>query len=283
MKIATILVAHENSEVYRDTLESVRTYLSEDVMVLIDGFARDQFKNENVDKIEGFRHGKSSAPVRNMALGLMEAWNRYGESVNWYCYIEYDCLIGSRDVLNHLAMAQERGYWLLGNDLRKIEGSIPELEKLCGSSGIKPHYFLGCCLFFNSRFMSKMCKDGFLTRLLEYTNFFPSDFNLLSKDPTDKHFGTCSSRNGSEKKIVIHDPSEFIYPSLAIHYGGSVKELASWDQITGRWGGNYLFYPMRFTPDLCADDPFQKACIMHPIKEANSPIRAYHRSLRKFL
>lgn len=281
MKVATILAVHENSEVYRDTLDSVRKYLSKDIFVLIDGFAWNQFKEEKVDKIEGFRHGKPSAPVRNMALGLMEAWAKYGESVNWYCYIEYDCLVGSSEVLNHLAMADQRGFWLLGNDLRKMDGSMPELERLCGTQKIRLHSFLGCCLFFSSRFMLELSRNNLFGRILDYTNFFPAEFNVLSKDPMGEYFGNPRPKMGPERKIPVHDSSEFIYPSLAVHYGGSIEELAHWNQSLGSWGGNYMFYPMRFTPELSAEDPFQKACIMHPIKHAGSPIRAYHKSLRE--
>lgn len=267
MKISVILSAHENSPLYRDTLESVRTYLSKDVAVLVDGFGWRQFESESVDKIEGFRHGKPAAPSRNMALGLMGAWERWGESADWYCYIEQDCLVGSGEMRQHLSMAEERGYWLLGNDLRRPNGSMPELERLCGSSGIKLHSMLGCCLFFSRRFMSELIGRDFFGRFLSHTNFFPAEFGLRPE--------------GAEKILPVHDTSEFIYPSLAVHYGGSVEQLAYWDEYSEKWGGNYLFYPMRFRPDLSGEDPFQNACVMHPIKDVDSPIRSYHRSLRR--
>jgi len=269
MKVATILSAHENSEVYRDTLESVRRYISEDIVVLVDGFGWNQFQEEKVDKIRGFKHGKHCAPVRNMALGLMEAWNRWGDSVSWYSYMEYDCLVGSSETKSHLAMAEERGYWLLGNDLREIRGSMPELERLCGFSNIRLYSFLGCCLFFSSKFVSELNKN-FFNKFLNYTNFFPCEFKVLNSN---------KARSGS-KMLPVYDSSEFIYPSLAVRYGGAIEQLAVWDQFLGSWGGNYRHYPMRFNPELSGSDPFQEACVMHPIKEANNPIRAYHRSLR---
>ena len=142
MEIAVVLSAHENSPTYRDTLESVRRHLSDDVVVLVDGFGWKQFESESVDKIEGFRHGKSSAPVRNMALGMMGAWDRWGGSADWYCYMEYDCLVGSGDVKDHLKMADERGYWMLGNDMRRVDRSMPMLNKLAGSK-VDLHYLEG--------------------------------------------------------------------------------------------------------------------------------------------
>lgn len=269
MKIATILSAHENSEVYRDTLDSIRKYMSNDIMVLIDGFAWNQFKEEKVDKIEGFRHGKASAPVRNMALGLMEAWARWGESVNWYCYIEYDCLVGSSEVFNHLSMADERGFWLLGNQLRKMDGHIPELDRLCGLQKIRLYSLLGCCLFFSTRFMRELNKNKMFNTILENANFFTTEFNF------SKNIAARGPKN-------VYDSSEFIYPSLAVHYGGTMEEMAHWDEKVRKWNGNYLFYPMRFMPELSSEDPFHRACIMHPLKHAKNPIRAYHRAIREF-
>lgn len=287
MRIATILSAHENSEVYRDTLESVRKYLSEDVVVLVDGFGLKQFKDEKIDKIEGFRHGKPSAPVRNVALGLSGAWERWGESVSWYCYIEYDCLVGSSEAKRHLAMADERGYWLLGNDLREINGTMPELDRICGAEGIKPYSLLGCCLFFSSKFMLELNRNDFFGKFLKYTNFFPDDLKLYSSDPASEHLGSPPreppKKTRSRRPLPVYDASEFIYPSLAVHYGGSVEQLAQWNQFSGAWSGNYHHYPMRFRPDLSSRDPFQEACVMHPVKQADSPIRAYHKSLRSLV
>lgn len=281
MKIATVLSAHENSEVYRDTLESVRKYLSEDVVVLVDGFGWKQFRDEKVDKIEGFRHGRSSAPVRNMALGLMGAWERWNSSAEWYCYIEYDCLVGSHEVHKHLAMADERGYWLLGNGLRESYGNMPDLDRLCGAPNIKLCSLLGCCLFFSARFMSELNRNDFFGRFLSYTNFFPYEFKLYSDDLAGNYLDHKKPSAGRPvRPLPVHDTNEFIYPSVAIHYGGTVQELAKWDVVNHTWEGNFIHYPMRFSPDLGVSDPFQEACVMHPIKEADNPIRAYHKSLR---
>lgn len=263
MRIAVILSAHENSPTYRDTLESVKTHLSDDVVVLADGFGAGQF--DGVDLIEGFRHGKSSAPVRNVALGLMGAWERWGGVADWYCYIEYDCLVGSGEVREHLGMADERGYWMLGNDMRSVDRSMPFLDRLEGGR-IPLRYLLGCCWFMSSAFMGELARRRFFTRLLEYTNFFDSETVLLE--------------DASGKGLPAHDPSEFIYPSLAVHYGGTVEQLACWD---GGWSGNYHHYPMRFKPDLSESDPFRDACVMHPVKDPESPLRRFHGERRRGL
>lgn len=264
MKVAVVLSAHENSPVYRDTLESVRTYLSKDVAVLLDGFSWGQFASEDVEKIEGFRHGKASAPVRNMALGMMGAWERWGESSDWYCYMEYDCLVGSGEIRDHLRMADERGYWMLGNDLRRVERSMSMLDRLAGSR-VPLYYLLGCCLFFSRNFMKVLSDKNIFGRLLEQTNFFPSDF---------------MAADSAGKTLPVHDASEFIYPSLAVHYGGRIEQFACWNS-EGSWSGNFHHYPMRFRPDLSDGDPFLQACVMHPLKDFDNPIRAHHRSVRK--
>lgn len=266
MKVSVVLSAHENSPVYRDTLESVRTYLSKDVAVLVDGFSWGQFASEDVEKIEGFRHGKASAPVRNMALGMMGAWERWGESSDWYCYMEYDCLVGSGEIRDHLRMADERGYWMLGNDLKtRPDLTMPFLDGLEGSQ-VPLHYLLGCCVFFSRKFMKILSEKSLFKRLLEKTNFFPSNPAL---------------ENRKGRKFQVLDASEFIYPSLAVHYGGSIEQLASWRN--GSWSGNFQHYPMRYRPDLSESDPFAQACVMHPLKDFENPIRARHRSIRRGL
>lgn len=263
MRVAVVLSAHENSPVYRDTLESVRRHLSEDVVVLVDGFAWREFDSEDVDKIEGFRHGKSSAPVRNVALGMMGAWDRWGKSADWYCYMEYDCLVGSGEIKDHLRMADELGFWMLGNDLRKVDRSMPMLDRLMRSK-VELYYLLGCCMFFSGGYMRILSEKDVFRRLLEQTNFFPSQMNI---------------EDSSGKPLPAHDASEFIYPSLAVHYGGKIEQFACWEQDE-RWTGNFQHYPMRWRPDLWDKDPFMQACIMHPLKDYDNPIRTYHRQLR---
>lgn len=263
MRVAVVLSAHENSPTYKDTLESVKKYLSEDVVVLVDGFGWRQFEKEKVEKIEGFRHGKSNAPVRNVALGMMGAWERWGSGADWYCYMEYDCLVGSREIKDHLRMADERGYWMVGNDMRRVERSMPMLDRLVGVK-VDLYYLLGCCMFFSRDFMLRLSEKNIFRRLLEETNFFPSEMNV---------------EDSSGKKLPVHDASEFIYPSLAAHYGGKIEQFACWNR-DGSWTGNFHHYPMRYRPDLTSSDPFKQACIMHPLKEFDNPVRAHHRTLR---
>lgn len=265
MKIATILSAHENSPVYKDTLDSVRTYFSDDVVVLVDGFGWNQFSFEDVDKIEGFRHGKPSNPFRNVALGLMGAWERWGSGADWYCYMEYDCLVTSSDTKHHLGIADRQGIWMLGNDIRIMNGSIPALDRIEKGIGTNPHYLLGCCCFYSREFMRVMAEKDVFTRVLEMSNFYLSDPVI---------------RNPSGKTEMVYDTSEVLYPSLAVRYGGSPQQLACWDAASCSWSGNYQQYPMRFRPEISESENFPDSCVIHPLKDFDGPLRKLHRQKR---
>ena len=255
--MAVVLNAHENSPVFRDTLESVVHHWTDDVLVVADAKNWPQFGGLGVRTLEGFYHGRPSAPHRNVCLGLMKAWETWGRSMPWYCYMEYDCLVCSPDTLSHL---RGTGAWLVGNDLRVDSRSMPFLERF-QRCGLNLRYLLGCCLFFNVEFMAALAADNFFERFLSFTNF-NTDAPLL--------VGPA----GSEE---AYDVSEFLYPTLAAHYGGSVVEMACWEGSC--WRGEGERYPMRFRPDV-DDVEFQRACVMHPLKSFDGPARSWHRSLR---
>lgn len=265
MSIAVILNTHENSHVLHDTLDSVSHYLTKDVLVVVDGLAWDQFKNAEIPalKMSGFPHGKNFAPFRNVALGLFKSWQTWGESKQWYCYLEYDCVVGSGEVIKHLQKADEFGFWLLGNDLRQQQREIPFLEKFINSK-IKTSYLLGSCLFFSSKFMRALSDDNFFERFLSFSNFYDRDIYLIEDN---------------QKEII--DISEFLYPTLANYYGGEIRELACWKEESSTWTTeNSEFYPMRFKPDITLNDPYMQACILHPLKSFDNPVRQYHRGKR---
>lgn len=263
MSIAVVLNAHENSPVLRDTLDSVSHHWTRDVLVVADAKNWDQFSGIDlgVRKLEGFYHGRPSAPFRNVCLGLMKAWEAWGDSKVWYCYLEYDCLVGSSDTLAHLDDADSQGIWILGNDLRFDSRSIPFMDRF-NKGRLELRYLLGCCLFFSRNFMSALARSSFFDRFLNFTNF-----------NTDAP--VFVSRGGKQEEV--YDLSEFLYPTLAHSMGGRVAELACWEG--SRWRGEGLRYPMRFRPDL-DEGEFPEACVMHPLKSYDSSARRFHRSRR---
>lgn len=273
MKIVAVLNAHENSPVFRDTLESVRHHLTEDVLVVVDGKSWDQFRDDDsipAFKLEGFQHGVKhpmfAERYRNACLGMMKAWETWGDSANWYFSLEYDALVGSSLIREHLNEADALGFWLLGNDHRQYEGAIPFIEDF-QKHKLNLHYLLGCCLFFSRDFMKALSKDNFFERFLNFTNFRGGPINIV---------------DSLGKTHPVHDVGEFLYPTLAVHYGGKVKEIAChlgcWEGVE-QWRGNYEYYPMRFRPDL-TEQPFPQACVMHPMKDFDNPVRTYHRERR---
>lgn len=262
MELAVVLNAHENSPVFKDTLESVRHYWTDNVLVVVDGKNWVQFRDDPTPamKLEGFHHDKDSSPYRNMCLGLLKAWEIWGGGAEWYAYMEYDCLVGSSGTLDHLRKADEMGFWILGNDYREDARSIPFLNQFEGSD-LRLKYLLGCCLFFSNEFMKHLAERDFFHRFLNFTNFHDRIF----------------MEDSSGKNHDVYDLSEFMYPTLAVHYGGKVGELACWAN-TG-WRGNHESYPMRFRPDL-SEEPFERACVLHPLKHYENPVRSYHRLKR---
>lgn len=262
MKIATILNTHENNNVFHDTLDSILTWMSEDVLVMVDGISWDQFSKCDlpVYKLQGLNHGCNRSPYRNVALGLKNAWNLWQDSVDWYCYIEYDCLIGSNEFIKDLAVADKLGYWCLGNDYVIGDIKFPLLETMLKVKLEKSHYLLGCCVFYKNSFIKKLVEIDFFEKFLYFTNEFSQGF-----------FPGYAEQGG-------YDISEHLYPTLAIHYGGKVGQLAGWSEPYQKWFGNYKKYPLRFRPDLEESD--NEMCIAHPIKEYDNPIRLYHRKKR---
>ena len=263
VRIAVVLNAHENSPVFLDTMESIRHFWTDEVLVVVDAKGWSQFSGDaGFPKLEGFYHGRESAPFRNVCLGMMKAWETWGSKVDWYCYMEYDCLVGSSIVKAHLSEADRKGVWLIGNDYRVDSRKIPFLDRFSGSP-LNLHYLLGCCLFFSREFVSCLSRHNFFESFLGFTNFHVEP----------PHFICANGR-----KEMVYDLSEFMYPSLAIRHGGKVAELDCWEGSRWRSGGGD--YPLRFRPDLC-EGIYEGACVMHPLKALDCPVRTFHRNRRR--
>jgi hypothetical protein len=262
LNIAVVLKTYENGSVFRDTLDSVLHHWTRDVLVVVDGKAWGQFGDSDlgVPCLEGFRHGKPRMPYRNICLGLMKAWERWGESKDWYCHMDHDCLVGSAGVLDEFAVAEREGVWIFGNDHRKDCGNIPFLDRFQRQK-CELHYLIGCCMFLSKDFMSALHRDDFFERFLNYTNFFSGEIPL--------------ERPGGKNEMV-YCLDEFLYPTLAVLHGGRVGELACWEG--SGWRGLGSKYPMRFRPDLDEGD-YEGACVMHPLK-SDGRVREFHRRAR---
>jgi hypothetical protein len=265
--IATIVATHSNPETTIDTIESVRYHMTDKVILLVDEVGWHEYKELKVpaSKLKGFRHGFFRAPYRNVMLSLKNAAKTY-PSVDWYCYLEYDCLIGSSDFKQDLAKAEAENVWMLGNDLRRHEEKkvkFPLIELMFKTKFDEILYFLGAMLFFHKKFIDKCVAENFFERFLYLTNDFKDGF-----------FPDYEGK-------AAWDLSEHLLPTLAKHWGGNVKQFASYDKERGLWSGDYKRYLVRWTPPLyLTDEEIESGWIYHPVKDYNDPIREYHREKR---
>jgi len=260
MKIATLLSVHDDPKLVLDTLDSVLHYMTDDVLVLVDG-ASDVFDNIDmpVHRMKGFKHGVPRSPYRNVALGLKTIRGMYPDH-DWYCYMEYDCLVTSIRFKYNLEIADDRDIWMLGADGHIDDKAIPLVESMLGQPFRSSYYLLGACQFFSKWFMEKLEQFNFFDRFLAATN--------------DCTGGFMPGYGG-------YDVSEHLYPSLCRQFGGNIGVLATWDSVEERWHGGHKVFPIRWKPDLDAEtENYKDASIMHPLKDYDHPIRKFHRKAR---
>jgi len=261
MEIAVLLNGHSDYALIIDTIDSIFTHVSRNVLLVIDGVKWDYFEllSMPVDKLCGFRHGVAKSPYRNVALGLQNVAEQWPKA-DWYCYVEEDVLFTSDRFKANLKMADDRGVWMLGNDGRVDEAQLAMIESLIGEEFRSVYYLLGCCQFFSGSFMKKLLEIDFFNKFLSLTNGFDR--------------GYFPSYNG-------YDINEHLYPSLCRQFGGNVGVFATWDEKQ-EWHGAYEYFPMRWQPELDPEtENFPNASIMHPLKSYDHPIRKHHRERRK--
>lgn len=261
MKITAIINTHGNPEVTHDTVESVKHYMTDDILMLVEGSAWDVFNTDDaqVALLKGFNHSYYKAPYRNVALSLLAA-SQHWPNADWFCYMEYDCLIGSKSFKDDLLVADKSNIWCIGNDFRDNQKEkMPLVEAMLQEKFDEIFYMLGACVFLNSRFMKRATELKFFERFLYYTNDFTNDF-----------FPEYSG----------WDITEHLLPTLAKHWGGEVQQFARWSKPLNCWAdGNYEKYPIRWRPDL-EEQECISAAIMHPIKEFGHPVRVSQRLKR---
>lgn len=251
MDIVIILVVRENVSTLLDTIEAVNNWVTDKVLVIVDGAAArwgNKIKIPAHKKI-GLRHEYHRGPYRNYTLGFSSALEEWPEA-DWYCKIDYDTLFVSDDFKQDLEVDSD--VWCIGNDYRNMNLTLPFLEKIVGEEISVGSYLLGSCVFCKGDFIRLLGKKDFFNRLLFYTNDF---------------------YNGFFPGYEEHSFEEYLYPTLASHYGGKIKELACWKEDFSCWKGNFRRYPMRWQPSLGLHENFPEASIMHPIKESDHPIR----------
>jgi hypothetical protein len=257
MEIATVMNVHSSPDIIRDSIDSIYTYMTEKIILLVDGASWNNLKDENFQAalVEGFHHNVSKSPYRNVALGLKTLYETYPD-VDWYCYTEYDVLFASERFKYNLEFAEQKKVWMLGFDGHIDEHQLPLIESLLKTKMNCSYYMLGCCQFFHKDFIKKLMEIDFFDRFLNLTNGFKDGFFPFY--------------NG-------YDLSEHLYPTLCRHLGGNIGVFSNWDG--GKWHGAYNYYPVRWRPEI--EEDFPEASIIHPLKDYDNPIRKLHRERRQ--
>lgn len=266
MKIAVILNAHGNTELVADTVDSIRMWVTDRILLLVDGASWNTWGRDAqlpVHKVQGLWHNCPRSPYRNITLALYNALMAW-DDIDWFCYTEYDVLFGSEAFKDHLAEASKSKIYCLGNDYRTDNMKFPFLEHIVKSELHLSHYLLGCCVFHKAEYLHKLNDIGFFQDLLHRTNGF-----------SDGYFPQYEEQGG-------YDFGEHLYPTLAVHLGGEIRQFAKWSRELEQWSGDYEKFPMRWQPEI---DPqtenFWGASIIHPLKTLDHPIRVGHRSRRQ--
>jgi hypothetical protein len=173
--------------------------------------------------------------------------------------LEYDCLVASPNFVSDLEKATADGVWLLGTDLRRNQKErFPLVNDLLKAQLSDVSYLLGACLFYRGDFIRKGIELGFWEKSLYYTNDF------------------CQ---GFFPGFEGYDLIEHMMPTLAEHWGGKLAQLSSWGN--GQWHGNFCKYPIRWQPELNAEEVAVEASILHPLKSLDHPLRQTHKRRRQ--
>ena len=238
MKVATILNAHDYLDLVLDTLDSITTYVGDDILAVVNGKAKD-FKLP-VYKLEGYSQGTARAPYRNVALSLMYASDLYPDA-DWYCYMEWDALFCSNGFKKTLEQAEQQNIWMMGTNGRIDYAEMPLIEELLGEQFRSVYYMLGACLFFHKNYMKKLKEIDFFNKFLILCNGFTENV----------------------PKYQGYDISEHMYPTIARHYGGNIGVFSTYEN--GTWHGDYKSFPVRWKPDIEEVD-YEKVNFVHPLK-----------------
>jgi hypothetical protein len=297
MKIAAIIQAHSDDDVVLDTIDSVKRWMTTDILTVMDGASwdgldKDKFSSSHL--VQGLNHGLPNNPYRNVFFGLKQIYDKWPDK-DWYCYLEYDCLVTSNSFESDLKKAEKSNYWVLGTDLRLKRCKFPFVEKIIDKKFNETFYILGCFYFLHRNYIVALNDLNFFDKFLSLTNYFSNGFFPV---------GAYGSQNGVVDPVF--DISEELIPTLAYYLGGKIGSLSFWGDgsthphnvvagtnrmpTTSRqsksdgnslgWYGNYRKYPVRWRPDLNENENFIESAIMHPLKTYDHPIRQYHRHRR---
>lgn len=251
MEIAAFVLTHNNPQLTFDTVDSVRLWMTDKVMVLVDAVGWGNFlgSDPKYDLCRGLPHGRPRSPFRNILFGMKELYLKH-PNVDWYCYCENDVLFIGDQFKRDIEKA--KGKMLLGTNYRRDrDWELPLLNRVVGGEVREQHYVLGCLMFMHRKFVAQLAEWS--KSLLRETERFESGFF------PDFHGYAFE---------------EQLFPSLANYFkAGSVQALS----FEGRPHPNYI---SRFRPEINQSEVRAGATFLHPVKNADDPIRLHYRKLR---
>lgn len=245
MEIASALYTHNDDELCLDTLDSIKMWMTEKVMVVVDEANAHNYKGKIKDTIvkKGLHHGSSRSTHKNMSFSIEQLYYEW-QDVEWYCFMEPDVLILDGGFKKDL-----QGGWIRGTNHRHgPDWELPLLDKIVGRNVPISCYFLGCIMFLHNQFVKKLVEVNFFKRLMEFTKHYEShvfpDFNGYSFQ-------------------------EEMFPSIA----NAFMENSDVPLVGHRY---FCRWPVEVQPDELPPG----VSIVHPIKDYNNPIRNHARKIR---
>ena len=262
--------------VVNDTLESIRKHMTEDVIVLMDGWS-DIERHINGRTISGLCQGGSQGSHPNRMFGLSNLLECYPDA-DWYCWFEYDALVASSGFKQDLHKASDDD-WVLGFCVDSIPFDLPVLPVIFKREIKSLTYALGAVLFFRGDFIRQLDRDN----MFEWVNNSMTVFQGATQ-------GVVQQLPGVVLANELYDFGEYVMGTLAGGYGKNTISLSHWNQqqynrhhgaLERYWYGDHQKYPIRWEPALTqAENIVGVSSILHPLKEYDNPIREFYRNQR---
>jgi len=255
--IAVLLNVHANPKMARDTLDSIRKWVSRKILMIVDkkGWHHfENFRHPDTEVLCGVYHGVGRSPYKNIAIGLQRLYEMWPDAT-WYVYLESDVVVlssafkadlvslESKDVtlaaVEHRVQPKANNHWLVREILGKQDNPL-----IC-------HKTLGAVMFFSHKCIKPLIAKNFFKEVLLRTKEF---------------------RGAKFPNFTDYAVEEIIYPSAAAAYGTVVGLKAL--------NGNPTAYRVRFVPNVRLDEVTIATTIAHPTKRYDDPVREHARCLR---
>ena len=257
--LAIVLNVHANPLLVADTLDSIKKWATDKIVVIVDkkGWQNfTNFKHHDTEIMCGVFHGAGRSPYKNLAIGLSRLYEKWPDQ-DWYGYIEFDVVFLSSFFKNDLAQFADKGCVAAGFEHRYKPNStshwlVREIMSSHTEEEIDCHKMLGAVMFYTNDCVRSLVKADFYEELLERTKDYKG-----AKFPN------------------FHDYAveEIIFPSAASIFG----PLGNFDKLYR----NRTIYPVRFCPTVRLEEISSGTSIIHPSKKLVDPVRLRAKELRK--